>query len=253
MKSPDSGNQRTGHPRGAQVIANTWNVSAPRRRPQHGTFAVSPSHAWTKGLRKIASRVWLSGNALSGPSGIHACSAMRRTGPRIEPTIGMAKSAAATAFTARPSAKRKPRRDIGPIACGMVGVGSAIGALIVRVRLARERATLAREPRDHVGDLLRGERLPAILAAPIGHAERGPADEHRRAEPLIAHERQVRAIDDRAAVLPAGAGRAVARGAPGGVHLRAARGIAGRTGVRRRRRAGEGVGATPARTHLAHD
>src|SRR5262245_9950465 len=204
MKSPDSGNQRTGHPRGAQVIANTWNVSAPRRRPQHGTFAVSPSHAWTKGLRKIASRVWLSGNALSGPSGIHACSAMRRTGPRIEPTIGMAKSAAATAFTARPNRKRKPRRDIGPMACGTGGVGSAIGAFLARVRLARKRATPAREPRDHVGDLPRAHRRARRAAAPVGHAERGPTHDDRRPQALIAHQRQVRSVDDRAAVLAAG-------------------------------------------------
>src|SRR5437773_3205231 len=47
----DCGNQRTGHPRCAQLIAKTWNFSPARRRTQHAIVAVSPSHAFTTGFR----------------------------------------------------------------------------------------------------------------------------------------------------------------------------------------------------------
>jgi hypothetical protein len=50
-EQPDCGNQRTGHPRCAQLIAKTWNFSPSTRRTQQGIFAVSPSDGFAPGCR----------------------------------------------------------------------------------------------------------------------------------------------------------------------------------------------------------
>ena len=73
MNRPDCGNQRTGQPRCAQLIAKTWNClpsSAPH--PARRCRAVSPSHGRVNGLRNVASRVSPSGSRSTLPSGIHA-------------------------------------------------------------------------------------------------------------------------------------------------------------------------------------
>ena len=67
MKSRDCANQRTGQPRWAQLIANTWNRSPSIRRTQHGMSAVAPSQATRNGFSYVASRVWPSGKFWSGP------------------------------------------------------------------------------------------------------------------------------------------------------------------------------------------
>src|SRR5229473_8626536 len=94
MNRPDCGNQRTGHPRCAQLIAKTWNFSPATRRTQQGIFAVSPSDGFATGFRYVARRVWPSGNPASGPSesqdsypGLRS----RITGERIYRTIGTAR------------------------------------------------------------------------------------------------------------------------------------------------------------------
>ena len=43
MNNPDCANQRTGHPRWAQLMAKTWNCSPCMRRTQQGMWSVSPS------------------------------------------------------------------------------------------------------------------------------------------------------------------------------------------------------------------
>src|SRR5216684_2153658 len=105
MNRPDWGNQRTGHPRCAQLIAKTWSFSPSTRRTQQGIFAVSPSDGFATGFRYVARRVWPSGNPASGPSesqdsypGLRS----RITGERRYRTIGTANT--------RPTAplKRKP-------------------------------------------------------------------------------------------------------------------------------------------------
>src|SRR2546425_2310059 len=113
MKSRDCGNHRTGQPRCAQLIANTWNWSPPIRRTQHAIFAVGPSQATRKGFSYVASRVWPSGKFPTEPSLIHACPARPRTGPKMYPMIGIPASVAATALRATPSVNRNPRRDGG--------------------------------------------------------------------------------------------------------------------------------------------
>ena len=51
MKSPDSGNQRTGQPRCVQFTAKTWKLVSEMQRTQQGMSAVTPSQGTTKGFR----------------------------------------------------------------------------------------------------------------------------------------------------------------------------------------------------------
>src|ERR1039458_6781661 len=68
MNSCDCGNHRTGHPRCAQLIANTVNWLDPSRRTQQATLSVSPSHDCLKGFTYEASRVSPTGNFPTSPS-----------------------------------------------------------------------------------------------------------------------------------------------------------------------------------------
>src|SRR5580692_10864626 len=71
MNKPDCGNQRTGHPRWAQLIANTWNSFSAIRRTQQATRSVSPSHSRLTGLVNFAKRVSPTGNVSRSPSDTH--------------------------------------------------------------------------------------------------------------------------------------------------------------------------------------
>src|SRR5438105_4096047 len=166
MKSRDCGNHRTGQPRCAQLIANTWNWSPRIRRTQHAIFAVGPSHATRNGFSYVARRVCPSGKLAAAPSLIHAWPARPRTGPKMYPMIGIPASVAAAALSARPIVNRNPRRDGGE------GSGSWFAHMASEPsRPAWNRRPLRDEPGDDVRDLLGRERAARDLPAPVGHTE----------------------------------------------------------------------------------
>src|SRR6267142_2149303 len=144
MNRRDWGNHRTGQPRCAQLIANTWNCSPPTRRTQHAIFAVGPSHATRNGFSYVARRVRPSGKVATEPSGIQAWPARPRTGPKMYPRIGMPASVVATVLSASPRVNRNPRRvgGDGGIASWFAHIAS------VPSRPARNRLSLGDEPGD---------------------------------------------------------------------------------------------------------
>src|SRR5439155_9769345 len=79
MKRFDCGNQRTGQPRCAQLIAKIWNCRPSMLRTQQETFAVSPSEGDSIGLRKVAKRVSPVGKLDTGPSGTQETYPRRRS------------------------------------------------------------------------------------------------------------------------------------------------------------------------------
>src|SRR5215469_16309790 len=114
MNKPDCGNQRTGQPRCAQLMAKTWNCSPSTRRTQHAVSTVLPSVGVTYGLRNVASRVSPSGKSFIGPSGTHERYAFAR--PRVmedrrKPTMGTARAVATNPLNSIPIFMKKPRRD----------------------------------------------------------------------------------------------------------------------------------------------
>src|ERR1700688_1747295 len=115
MKRPDWGNQRTGQPRCAQLIAKTWNRSPATRRTQHAVSTVFPSVGITNGLRKVAIRVSPSGKLVTSPRRTHdryPFPRPRDIDKRRKPTIGTATTIAANALNRIPSFIKKPRREI---------------------------------------------------------------------------------------------------------------------------------------------
>src|SRR6201987_4870559 len=114
MKRPDWGNQRTGQPRCAQLMAKTWNFSPATCRTQQAVSTVLPSVGITLGLRNVARRVSPSGNLLTGPRGTQARYAFER--PRVieestNRTIGTAIAAATRPLNKIPSFMSRPRRE----------------------------------------------------------------------------------------------------------------------------------------------
>src|SRR4029453_16779949 len=96
MKRFDCGNQRTGHPRCAQLMAKTWKFWPSMFRTQQGISAVSPSHPFRTGLRYVARRVWPAGNSSSPPRESQARyppPPPRATGDMRYRTIGTARMA----------------------------------------------------------------------------------------------------------------------------------------------------------------
>src|SRR5258708_12850243 len=77
------------------------------------------------------------------------------------------------------------------------------------------------KPGNNVGNVLVGHHLAPHVAAPIGSADGGPADDHGCAKALVAHQSEERAIHDGAGQLAAAAVHAVTRGAVDSIGLRA--------------------------------
>src|SRR5258708_40054231 len=99
---------------------------------------------------------------------------------------------------------------------------------------------------NNVGNVLVGHHLAPTVAAPIGSADCGPADDHGCAKALVAHQSEERAIHDGAGQLAAAAVHAVTRGAVDSIGLRAVLRVARLfCGVRRRLDATENVGFVP--------
>src|SRR5439155_15954510 len=271
MNRRDCGNHRTGQPRCAQLIANTWNWSPPIRRTQHAIFAVGPAHADRNGFSYVARRVCTSGKLATAPSLIHAWPARPRTGPKMKPMTGMAASVAAAALSARPSVKRNPRREVGdgsiswsahmasPLSFRLAlsrgataapgrpkrwGAWGAPGAPHVLCPAGDQRP-LRGEPGDDVRDLLWRERAARDVPAPVGHAEICSSRDHGRAQILIAHEREIRRVHDRTRLRPAAPVRAMAARTGRGVDGAPARRIAELRGVRRDAHTPQGVGPRP--------
>src|SRR5271170_392188 len=112
MNNPDCGNHRTGHPRWAQLIANTWTSLSEIRRTQQATRSVSPSHVRLTGFVNFARRVSPTGNVSTAPSGTHdlyASSAF--TGERRYFTTGTATATPTTALRSAPIFSNNHRRD----------------------------------------------------------------------------------------------------------------------------------------------
>src|SRR6201996_4140535 len=112
MNKPDCGNHRTGQPRCAQLIANTWNCFSEIRRTQQATRSVSPSHARLTGFVNFARRVSPIGNLATDPSGtqdLYASSDF--TGERRYFTTGTATATPTTALKSAPTFSSNHRRD----------------------------------------------------------------------------------------------------------------------------------------------
>src|ERR1700733_11785733 len=115
MNKPDCGNQRTGHPRCAQLMAKTWNCFPSTRRTQHAVSTVLPSVGVTKGLRNVASRVSPSGKSFIGPSGTHErypFARPREIEDRRKPAMGTASAVATNPLNRIPTFMNRPRREI---------------------------------------------------------------------------------------------------------------------------------------------
>src|SRR5262249_62037978 len=110
----DCANQRTGQPRWAQLIANTWNFRSSTRRTQQGMSAVLPSEGLTTGLRNATIRVSPTGNWLSGPSEIQSSAlAGLRVGDLRYLTTGTASTAATTPLKMSPMRANAERLAMG--------------------------------------------------------------------------------------------------------------------------------------------
>src|ERR1700730_16753203 len=155
MKRPDCGNQRTGHPRCAQLTAKTWNCSPSTRRTQHAVSTVFPSVGITFGFRNVASRVSPSGNSLTAPRGTHDRYAFER--PRViedrtNPTMGTASADATKPLNRIPNFMNSPRLvRVFSFRLEEPPMGRVTRSGICRVRTSR---ALRGEPRHYVGDFL---------------------------------------------------------------------------------------------------
>src|SRR5216683_7215385 len=150
--------------------------------------------------------------------------------------------AAASAFSPSPSLNRKPRREDVSL-----HIASAL-------RPARNRPTMPDEPRYEVRNLLGRERLPRQVVPPVGLAQVRSPSNHRGSQGLIAHQREIRRIHDRAHRRPTLALRSMAPRAGAGKDDRTSLSIPGAgalagTLVGRQRRAGHGAGPRPAGEH----
>src|SRR3981081_2325366 len=112
MNKPDCGNHRTGHPRWAQLIANTWNSFSEIRRTQQATLSVSPSHSRLAGFVNFARRVSPTGNVSTDPSDIQDLYASSGfIGERRYFTTGTATATPTTALKSAPIFSNNHRRD----------------------------------------------------------------------------------------------------------------------------------------------
>src|SRR5215471_21344339 len=86
-------------------------------RTQHGISAVSPSHGFTTGFRKVASRVSPGGNWSTAPREIqdpYPGFRCRTIGERRYPTSGTAKMKPTTALKRTATFSNMPRLEIPP-------------------------------------------------------------------------------------------------------------------------------------------
>src|ERR1700758_3096896 len=123
MNKPDCGNHRTGQPRWAQLIANTWNSFSEIRRTQQATLSVSPSQARLTGFVNFAKRVSPTGNASTDPrdtQDLYASSGF--TGESRYLTTGTATATPTTALKSAPTLSNSHRRDTVK---GSTGVSSS--------------------------------------------------------------------------------------------------------------------------------
>src|SRR5258708_15614129 len=112
MNKPDCGNHRTGHPKWAQLIANTWKSFSEIRRTQQAIRSVSPSHARLTGFANFAKRVSPTGNVSADPSDTQDLYASSDwTGERRYLTTGTATATPTTALKRAPTFSKNHRLD----------------------------------------------------------------------------------------------------------------------------------------------
>src|SRR6202041_3197183 len=112
MNRPDCGNQRTGHPRWAQLIANTWNSFSKIRGTKKAIRPVSPSHSRFTGPFNLPRRFSPTGNVSRDPSDtqdLYASSDF--TGERRYFTTGTATATPTTALKNAPTVSNNHRLD----------------------------------------------------------------------------------------------------------------------------------------------
>ena len=239
MKSRDCGNQRTGQPRCAQLIANTWNWSPPMRRTQHAIFAVAPSQATRNGFSYVASRVWPSGKLATGAEldpRLAGAAAHRRQDvaderdphqrgrDRVQREPELEEEAASRGCSTR-FCGSQARRSVAHRLRPLRSPGRAHPA---RDRLAARRA------RPTTSEICCGRRAAARRRTRASRASRGRAA--RRSRSCGAPDRSPApgtTVDDRARPSAHRAVRAVAARAGRGVDRLAALRVAERRGVRR--------------------
>src|SRR5258708_8463827 len=138
------------------------------------------------------------------------------------PMTGSLASVAAAALSARPNVNRNPRRDGGDDSeswfahmasdssrrlvegrHGCAGAPRALGGL--GGARSPPCPSFRHEPGDDVRDLLRRERAARDLPAPVGHTDGGSSRAHPPPQALIADERGIRPVHDRAPPRPAAA------------------------------------------------
>src|SRR6266849_10092204 len=105
---------------------------------------------------------------------------------------------AATTFSASPSLNRKPRRvDVDEEANESRSVH-----ICSTLRPAGDRLTMPDEPGHEVGNLLGRQRPPRRVLSPVGLAEVRSPGNHRGPQRLVAYQREIRRIHDRAHCRP---------------------------------------------------
>src|ERR1700751_4208029 len=112
MKKQDCGNPRTGNPRWAKLIANTWNSFSEMRRTQQATRSVSPSHERLTGFVNFAKRVSPTGNVSTDPRDTQDLEASSDLiGERRYLTTGTATATPTTALKRAPIFSKTHRLD----------------------------------------------------------------------------------------------------------------------------------------------
>src|SRR5277367_3831630 len=206
MNKPDCGNHRTGHPRWAQLMANTWNSFSEIRRTQQATRSVSPSHVRLTGFVNFARRVSPTGNVATDPSDTQdSYASSDLTGERRYLTTGTATATPTTALKRAPTFSRNHRLDtvsgsIGVCSSSCCPTGSFSSLTksplntCLGIWLPRSIASQRMEIRDDVADVLIPQRLAMPDLFPIRVTKiRTPRDDDGP-QALIAYERQIAGV-----------------------------------------------------------
>ena len=126
MNSPDCGNQRTGHPRCAQLMAKTWNCSPWMRRTQQGMWSVSPSETPEMGFLKLRQPSLAFGKlvqlAQRDPALVLAALAAQESARADSRSPAWPEPTAARPFNSKPILANRSRRETSALSSAAVPV-----------------------------------------------------------------------------------------------------------------------------------
>ena len=225
MNSCDSENHRTGHPRCAQLIANTVRATIRgRHRTYAGTLSVAPSQGSGTDCDTSPASSRLAGNSPHRRSQSTPVLLRRNTGPSRYATTGVAIAISPTAaFSAIPTFIMNVRRvirsrsSVCSCSCRPEVARPSLPSFIPYRVLSASRMAIAHHVRSHCSAYgcpgLAGRcaishaatsltsvirhRMSWHIAAPIRLPNVRPSRNHRRSNHLRIHQRQKRSIQNR--------------------------------------------------------